>query len=48
MKKHLQNFMIALVAVLTLGVISPNHEIWTSLQPKDDTREAERTDSCKS
>ena len=47
MKKHLQNFMIALVAVLTLGVISPNHEIWTSLQPKDDTREAERTDSSK-
>ena len=45
MKKHMQNFMIALVAVLTLGVISPNHEIWTSLQPKDDTREAERTDS---
>lgn len=40
MKKYLQNIFIALVAVLTLGVISPNHEIWTSLQPKDDTRQA--------
>lgn len=40
MKKHFQNLIIALVAVLTLGVISPNHEIWTNLQPKDDTREA--------
>lgn len=40
MKKYLQNIFIALVAVLTLGVISPNHEIWTNLQPKDDTREA--------
>lgn len=40
MKKHLQNIIIALVAVLTLGVISPNHEIWTNLQPKNDTREA--------
>ncbi|MCM3709632.1 YpjP family protein [Sporosarcina luteola] len=40
MKKHLQNLIIALVAVLTLGVISPNHEIWTNLQPKDDSRQA--------
>ncbi|WP_262173120.1 YpjP family protein [Saccharococcus sp. Marseille-Q5394] len=40
MKKHLQNLIIALVAVLTLGVISPNHEIWTNLHPKDDTRQA--------
>jgi len=40
MKKYLQNIFIAIVAVLTLGVISPNHEIWTNLQPKDDTREA--------
>ena len=47
MKKHLQNFIIALVAVLTLGVISPNHEIWTNLQPKDDTREADRLTSSK-
>ena len=47
MKKHLQNFIIALVAVLTLGVISPNHEIWTNLQPKDDTREADRLISSK-
>ena len=47
MKKHLQKFIIALVAVLTLGVISPNHEIWTGLQPKDDTREAERPTSSK-
>jgi hypothetical protein len=45
MKKYMQNFIIALVAVLTLGVISPNHEIWTNLQPKDDTREADRPTS---
>ncbi|MFS0687723.1 YpjP family protein [Sporosarcina sp. 179-K 8C2 HS] len=47
MKKHLQNFIIALVAVLTLGVISPSHEIWTTLQPKDDTREADLPTSSK-
>lgn len=46
MKKHLQKFIIALVAVLTLGVISPNHEIWTNLQPKD-TRETNLPTSSK-
>lgn len=45
MKKYLQNIIIALVAVLTLGVISPSHEIWTTLQPKDDTREADHSSS---
>ncbi|WP_252503306.1 YpjP family protein [Sporosarcina sp. Marseille-Q4943] len=47
MKKHLQNFIIALVAVLTLGVISPSHEIWTNLQPKDDTRETDLPTTSK-
>ncbi|WP_432358806.1 YpjP family protein [Sporosarcina sp. UB5] len=47
MKKYLQNIIIALVAVLTLGVISPSHEIWTNLQPKDDTREADHPCTSK-
>ncbi|MFC5603408.1 YpjP family protein [Sporosarcina koreensis] len=47
MKKHLQNIIIALVAVLTLGVISPNHEIWTNLQPKNDARTADIPTSSK-
>ncbi|MDN4607652.1 YpjP family protein [Sporosarcina highlanderae] len=41
MKKYFQKLFIAIVAVLTLGVISPSHEIWTTLQPKDDTRETD-------
>ncbi|MCG7345266.1 YpjP family protein [Sporosarcina sp. ACRSL] len=47
MKKYFQNFIIALVAVLTLGVISPNHEIWTTRQPKDDTRATDFPTSSK-
>ncbi|WP_339250225.1 YpjP family protein [Sporosarcina sp. FSL W8-0480] len=39
MKKYFQKLFIAIVAVLTLGVISPNHEIWTTLQTKDNSRE---------
>lgn len=38
MKKYFQKLFIAIVAVLTLGVISPSHEIWTTLQPKDNAR----------
>lgn len=47
MKKHFQKLIIALVAVLTLGAISPSHEIWTNLQPKDDSREANIPASSK-
>lgn len=41
MKQYMQKIVIALVAVLTLGVISPSHEIWTTLQPKNDSRETD-------
>lgn len=47
MKKHFQKLIIAIVAVLTLGVISPSHEIWTTLQPKDSSREADLPTSSK-
>ncbi|WP_318241636.1 YpjP family protein [Sporosarcina quadrami] len=47
LKLYLQRLLIASVAVLTLGVISPNHEIWTNLQPKDDTRETDIPNSSK-
>lgn len=47
MKQYLQKLLIALVAVLTLGVISPSHEIWTTLQPKDDTRETDLPTTSK-
>ncbi|ARK23477.1 hypothetical protein SporoP37_01385 [Sporosarcina sp. P37] len=39
MKRWLQRLMIASVAVLTLGVITPDHEIWTSLQDKHEPNE---------
>ncbi|MFD1206511.1 MULTISPECIES: YpjP family protein [Sporosarcina] len=38
MKKYYHKLLIAVVAVLTLGVISPSHEIWTNLEPKDNER----------
>jgi len=38
MKQYLHKLLIATVAVLTLGVISPSHEIWENLHGKDDTR----------
>lgn len=47
MKLHFQRLLISTVAVLTLGVISPNHEIWTNLQPKDDARESDFRASSK-
>ncbi|MCM3743161.1 YpjP family protein [Sporosarcina luteola] len=47
MKKYSQKLIIALVAVLTLGVIPPTHEIWTNLQPKDDARQTGIPTSAK-
>ncbi|MCG3088823.1 YpjP family protein [Sporosarcina cyprini] len=41
MRQYLQKLMMAAVAILTLGVISPSHEIWTNLNPKDDARESD-------
>ena len=40
MKKWLQKTLIVAVALLTFGAISPNHEIWTSLQDKDVSKHA--------
>ncbi|MBB4826064.1 hypothetical protein HNO89_003301 [Sporosarcina luteola] len=42
MKQYLQKLIMAAVAILTLGVISPSHEIWTNLNPKDDARESDQ------
>lgn len=41
MKKWLQKSLIAAVALLTFGVITPGHEIWTLLQDKDDTKQTD-------
>jgi hypothetical protein len=38
--KWLQKSLIAAVALLTFGVISPGHEIWTLLQDKGETKHA--------
>ncbi|MER2089670.1 MAG: YpjP family protein [Sporosarcina sp.] len=40
MKRWLQKTLIVAVALLTFGAISPNHEIWTSLQDKDISKHA--------
>lgn len=40
MKQWLQRFMISTVAVLTLGAITPNHEIWETFQSKDKPNES--------
>ncbi|WP_342511780.1 YpjP family protein [Sporosarcina sp. FSL K6-1522] len=40
MKKWLQQTLIVTVALLTFGAISPNHEIWTNLQDKDEAKQA--------
>ncbi|MHA6260850.1 YpjP family protein [Sporosarcina sp. CAU 1771] len=40
MKKWLQKSLIVTVALLTFGVITPGHEIWTFLQEKSDTKQA--------
>lgn len=42
MKKWLQKTLIVAVAFLTLGAISPNHQFWTSLQDKDEAKQAEQ------
>ncbi|WP_203248850.1 YpjP family protein [Sporosarcina beigongshangi] len=42
MKKWLQKTLIVAVAFLTLGAISPNHQFWTSLQDKDQAKQAEQ------
>ncbi|MBE1554730.1 YpjP family protein [Sporosarcina limicola] len=42
MKQWLQKTLIIAVALLTFGAISPNHEIWTSLQGKDEAKQAIR------
>ena len=41
MKRWLQKTLIVAVALLTFGAISPNHEIWTSLQDKGQPKHAE-------
>lgn len=41
MKQWLQRFLIASVAVLTLGAITPNHEIWLNFQSKDEPKETD-------
>ncbi|AXI01290.1 hypothetical protein DV702_05365 [Sporosarcina sp. PTS2304] len=41
MKQWLQRLMIASVAVLTLGAITPSHEIWLSFQDKDEPNETD-------
>ncbi|EGQ27895.1 hypothetical protein HMPREF9372_0113 [Sporosarcina newyorkensis 2681] len=43
MKQWLQRFMIASVAVLTLGAITSNHEIWSNFQSKDEPNEMDST-----
>ena len=40
MKKWIQKTLIVTVTLLTFGAISPNHEIWTSLQDKDVSKHA--------
>jgi len=42
MKKWLQKTLIVAVAFLTLGAISPNHQFWTSLQDKEQEKQAEQ------
>lgn len=34
-----QKLLIGLVALLTFGIITPTHDIWNSLQNKEDTRQ---------
>lgn len=41
MKFWLQRLLISAVAVLTLGVITPDHEIWLGLQDKGEPSEAD-------
>ncbi|KXH81799.1 YpjP family protein [Sporosarcina sp. HYO08] len=48
MKKWLQKTLIAAVAFLTLGVISPSHEFWTTLHGKDDAKQADQPSIAKS
>lgn len=37
--KWLQKLLIGLVAFLTLGIITPTHDIWSGLQNKEDAKE---------
>ena len=41
MKKWFQQLLVISVAFVTLGVISPNHEIWSTLQHKENIKETE-------
>ncbi|REB07229.1 hypothetical protein DVB69_10290 [Sporosarcina sp. BI001-red] len=43
MKKWLQQLMIISVAFVTFGVISPSHEIWSTLHEKEDVKEADQS-----
>lgn len=40
MKKWLQQLMIISVAFVTLGVISPSHEIWSTFHENEDVKES--------
>lgn len=42
MKKWLQQLMIISVAFVTFGVISPSHEIWSTLHEKEDVKETDQ------
>ena len=41
MKKWLQKTIVVLVALLTFGAILPDHEIWTNLQEKGQSKHSE-------
>lgn len=41
MKKWVQKTIVVMVALLTFGAISPNHEIWTTLQDKGQPKHTE-------
>jgi len=41
MKKWLQKSLIVMVALLTFGVITPGHEIWSALQDKSGSKHEE-------
>ena len=47
MKKWLQKSLIAGVAILTFGVITPGHEIWSLLQDKGDVSDVKQSDAAQ-
>ncbi len=43
MRQWVQKTLIVAVALLTFGVISPTHEIWTTLHDKDEAKQSDRS-----